>query len=228
MIARDWMQPDPVTVGSDTLVSEAKTLITERKQRCLPVVDHGRLRGLVTSAHCLRAGHFVTRTQDADELDYFVTRLKVKDIMVRNPVTVEDTDSVEHCLSKGRALRVSQFPVMREGRVVGMISAHEIFTLAAHLLGAWGDRGGLTAGPLAPGALGRVVQVAEGAGAVLQALYPIGRGKDEADGAERRVIMRFHAPDLGAVAAALAAAGVPVEPGATADPAASSLERRPS
>lgn len=215
MIARDWMQPDPVIVGSDTLVSEAKNLITERKQRSLPVVDGGRLRGLVTSAHCLRAGHYVTRTQDPDELDYFVRRLKVKDIMVRNPATVEHTDTVEHCLSKGRALRVSQLPVMQEGRVVGMISAHEIFTLAAHLLGAWADRGGLTTGPLEPGALGRVVQVAESAGAILQALYPIGRGKDEAEVAERRVIMRFHAADLAAVAAALTAAGVPVDPGAT-------------
>ncbi len=214
MIARDWMQPDPVTVGSDTLVSAAKDLITERKQRSLPVVDHGRLRGLVTAAHCLRAGHFVTRAQDPDELDFFITRLKVKDIMVRNPATVEHTDTIEHCLSKGRALRVSQFPVLQEGRVVGMISAHEIFTLAAHLLGAWADRGGLTTGPLEPGTLGRVVSVAEGAGAVLQALYPIGRGKDEGEGEERRVIVRFHAADLGAVAAALTRAGIPVDPGA--------------
>jgi acetoin utilization protein AcuB len=214
MIARDWMRVDPVTVTSDTLVAEARRLLTEGRQRSLPVVDGGRLRGLVTSAHCLRAGHFVTRTQDPDELDYFVTRLKVKDIMVRNPATVEHTDTVEHCISKGRALRVSQFPVMQEGRVVGLISAHEIYTLTAHLLGAWAGRGALTIGPLEPRALGRVVQLAEDAGAVLQALHPIGRG-DEEEGAEQRVIIRFHAEDPGTVAAALAAAGIPVGPGAT-------------
>lgn len=214
MIARDWMQPDPVTVGSDTLVSEAKNLITERRQRSLPVVDGGRLRGLVTSAHCLRAGHYVTRTQDPDELDYFVRRLKVKDVMVRNPATVEHTDTIEHCLSKGRALRVSQFPVMQDGQVVGLISAQEIFTLAAHLLGAWAGGGGLTTGPLEPGAVGRVVHVAERAGAVLQALYPVGRGTDEPGGPARPVVVRFQAADPGAVAAALAAAGIPVEAGA--------------
>jgi acetoin utilization protein AcuB len=136
MIVRKWMRPNPLTVGSDTLVTEAKRIITEHKLPGLPVVDDGRLRGLVTPAHCLRASHFVTRTQDPDELTYFVTRLKVKDIMVRNPATVDASDTVEHCLSKGQVLGVSQFPVMEDGRVVGIISAGEIFSLCTWLLGA--------------------------------------------------------------------------------------------
>lgn len=214
MIVRNWMRRDPVVVGSDTLVSEAKDLIMARKLPGLPVVDGGRLRGLVTQAHCLRAGHHVSRTQNPDELDFFVTRVKVKDIMVRNPASIEARDTMEHCLAKGRALGVSQFPVLENGQVVGIISANEIFSLAIHLLGAWGKQGGLTVAParLGPGVLGRIVDVAEGAGAELQAVYPLsGHGElCAADGSERRVVIRFEAPDRDAVASALAANGIDV------------------
>jgi acetoin utilization protein AcuB len=206
MRVRNWMQPDPMTISSDLLVSEAKRLLSENNLHALPVVEGGRLRGLVTRANVLRTGHFMLRTQNPAEFDYFVRRLKVKDIMVRNPATVQAADTMEHCLLKGQELGVAQFPVMEGERVVGVISANEIFQLAAHCLGAAERRSGVTLAPvtLGPGVLGRIVQAAEAAGAVLQALYPVGR--DEA----QKVIVRFLAPDMGAVISALEAAGFPV------------------
>jgi acetoin utilization protein AcuB len=128
------MRANPVTITGDTLVSEAKRLLAEKNLQALPVVEAGKLRGLVTRHHLLRAGHSVLRTQDADELDFFATRLKVKDVMVRSPATVETSDTMQHCLRKGRELGVAQFPVMEDGEVVGIISANEIFQLAAHCL----------------------------------------------------------------------------------------------
>ena len=214
MMVRNWMQPNPLTIPSDTLVSEAKRLMSENKLHALPVVDAGRLRGLVTRANLLRTGHFVLRTQSPAELDYFVKRLKVKDIMVRNPATLRGGDTMEHCLLKGQELGVAQFPVVDGEQVVGVISANEIFQLAAHCLGAWERRSGVTLAPvkLGPGVLGRIADVAEAAGAVLQALYPIGRQDGSAGGgfATKKVIIRFHALDMGAVIAALEAAGYPV------------------
>ncbi len=214
MIVRNWMCRNPMTVPSDTLVSEAKRLLSENNLHALPVVDAGRLRGLVTRANLLRTGHFVLRTQSEAEIDYFLTRLKVKDIMVRNPATVQSSDTMEHCLRKGQELGVAQFPVVDGENVVGVISANEIFRLAAHFLGAWERRSGVTLAPVrfGPGVLGRIADVAEAAGAALQAIYPIGQpGPDgEASFPEKKVIVRFHAPEAGAVARALETAGFPV------------------
>lgn len=214
MMVRNWMQANPLTIPSDTLVSEAKRLIAESNLHALPVVDDGRLRGLVTRANLLRTGHFVLRTQNPDELDYFATRLKVKDIMVRNPATVQASDTMEHCLARGRELGVAQFPVLEGERVVGIISANEIFQLAAHCLGAWERRNGLTLAPvrLGPGVLGRIADVAEAAGAALQALYPVGHDDAPSEGGypERKVTLRFHARDVHDVVVALEAAGFPV------------------
>ncbi len=214
MIVRNWMQPNPVTVTGDTLVSEAKRILASRNLHALPVVDGGRLRGLITRASCLRAADFVARKQDPDEFAYFVNRLKVKDLMVRNPATVDASDTMEHCLLRGQELGVGQFPVLDDGRVVGVISANEIFFLAAQFLGAWEKWSGLTLAPtaLGPGVLGHIARVAESAGATLQALYPIGRddAPDLAGGPRKRVIIRCRTPDVQAVARALEAAGFAV------------------
>jgi CBS domain-containing protein len=52
---RDMMTPDPVTIGSDASVEEAGRVIAQRKHNRLPVVDHGRLVGVVTRVDVLDA-----------------------------------------------------------------------------------------------------------------------------------------------------------------------------
>jgi acetoin utilization protein AcuB len=189
------LQLDAIADHPQRTLSRGKRLIAESNLHALPVVDEGRLRGLVTRANLLRTGHFVLRTQNPDELDYFATRLKVRDIMVRNPATVQASDTMEQCLAKGRELGVAQFPVLEGEQVVGVISANEIFQLAAHCLGAWERRNGLT---LARSARSRCAgpDCRRGrSGACLQALYPIGGNDPAPDGGypERKVTLRFHA-----------------------------------
>jgi CBS domain-containing protein len=53
--ARDLMTEDPVTVEADDPVQRAARLIVERKHNRLPVVEHGRLVGVVTRVDVLEA-----------------------------------------------------------------------------------------------------------------------------------------------------------------------------
>lgn len=212
MIVANWMQKNPLTIVGDALVSDAKQLISEKNLHALPVVENGLLRGLVTRANLLRMGHFVLRTQSADEFNFFVTRLKVRDIMVRNPATVRSDDTMEHCLLKGRQLGVAQFPVLDGEAVVGIISANEIFQLAAHCVGASESHPGVTLAPLklGPGSLARIADVVETAGALLQAIYQVGRHQDEPGVEMRSIILHFQSGDTRDVVSALDAAGFPV------------------
>jgi len=214
MKVQNWMQTDPHIISGDTLVSEAKRLISEENLHALPVVDDGKLRGMITRASCLRAAHFVTQTLDVNEFKYFTERLKVKDIMVRNPATMDADDTMEKCLEMGREIGVGQFPVLKDGNVVGVISANEIFNLAAHFLGAWEERDGVTLAPLEmkPGVMGRVADVIEGTGAEVRAIYPIGEHDKirEGLGGKRKLIVRFHADNVAGVVDALNGAGFEV------------------
>lgn len=51
----DMMTADPITVDSDTSVQEAAKVIAERRHNRLPVVEHGRLVGVVTRLDVLEA-----------------------------------------------------------------------------------------------------------------------------------------------------------------------------
>jgi acetoin utilization protein AcuB len=209
MIVRNWMKPEPVTVTSDTLVSKAKRILVEKNLRALPVVDDGRLRGLLTRINCLRASEWVTRTEDPHEFDYFAHRLKVKDLMVRNPATVEVSDTMETCLLRGQEEKVSQFPVLEDGKVVGLVSASEIFKLAAQVLGVWDHWSGITIGPIAvePGTLGKIAALAEQAGAVLQSLFTVPMPGE--DGA-KKAILRFRDADAERLAGIFVKNGYPM------------------
>jgi CBS domain-containing protein len=53
--AEDMMTPDPVTIEAGASVEEAAKLIASRKHNRLPVVEHGRLVGVVTRVAVLDA-----------------------------------------------------------------------------------------------------------------------------------------------------------------------------
>jgi CBS domain-containing protein len=53
--AEEMMTPDPVTIEPDASVREAAHVIAEKKHNRLPVIEHGRLVGIVTRADVLAA-----------------------------------------------------------------------------------------------------------------------------------------------------------------------------
>jgi CBS domain-containing protein len=53
--ARDLMTEDPVTIEADSSAHEAAKVIVDKHHNHLPVVEHGRLIGLVTRADVLAA-----------------------------------------------------------------------------------------------------------------------------------------------------------------------------
>ena len=62
------MTPAPVTIGPDASVRSAVRVMLERKIGCLPVVEAGRLVGLVSEADCLRHLEHLLALADAKGL----------------------------------------------------------------------------------------------------------------------------------------------------------------
>ncbi len=134
MIIKNWMNRDPVSINSDMLAKDAMDLIDEHRMRFLPVVDEGQLRGILIRSDLREAASFVTASQNIHEVNFFNTRLKVKDLMVRNPLTLSINDSFESALKKGASLRRRFFPVVDGQDVVGTISDVDIFNSLYQLL----------------------------------------------------------------------------------------------
>ncbi|MFH1135924.1 MAG: CBS domain-containing protein [Pseudomonadota bacterium] len=208
MIVRNWMTPDPVTVTSDALISEAQHLISEHDLRILCVVDDGRLRGVLTRKNVNEAVNCVAATQNIHEVNYFVKRLKVKDLMNRMVRTVDSSDTVEFCMMKGRRESISTFPVIENGKLAGLVSEVEIFNSMLEILGAQENMKGLSLEPveIEPGLLGRIAALSEGAGARLEALFTV----RVQDSTKKKVVLRFDIDDVNKVVAALERAGYKV------------------
>jgi len=206
MILRNWMEREPVTVESDTLVAEAVSLLVDKNLRALPVVDQGVLRGLVTRKDLQGCATAVARAQNEHENDYFLHRLRIKDIMIRMPNTVEARDTVESCMLKGQEELIRNYPVMEQGKLVGMISSLELFSALSSILGSDEIWCGITleAMPIESGTIGKVTKVVEETGAILYGVFTMRLPGVE----EKRIILRFDGgTDVETVARALEQAG---------------------
>jgi CBS domain-containing membrane protein len=56
LLVKDVMTVDPVTIGPDAPVAEAARLMLERKLGCLPVIEDGKLAGILTESDFVRLG----------------------------------------------------------------------------------------------------------------------------------------------------------------------------
>lgn len=61
-LVRAWMTPDPLTMPSTTSTREALSVLRERRHRRLPVVDDGRLVGIVSLSDFVRAADVAALT----------------------------------------------------------------------------------------------------------------------------------------------------------------------
>lgn len=135
-LVRDWMSRDVLTVSPDTPAVEAGHILVEHSIRRLPVVEDGRLVGIVTYDDIRGARpSAAARTVDELELAYLLANLPISEVMTRDPVTVSADETIGRAADAMLANEVGGVPVVdRDGRLVGLITESDIFRLVAH---AW-------------------------------------------------------------------------------------------
>ena len=130
MLVRDIMTPDVVTIPSNTTVLRAKRIMDDKGFRRLPVVDEGKLVGLVTESRLQRVSSPET-ARDIWELSYkfgSVYRTPVKQVMRKSVMTARPGMTVEEALAKAQANRVGALVVVEDGdKVVGIVTTNDFF-----------------------------------------------------------------------------------------------------
>ncbi|AFM23558.1 CBS domain-containing protein [Desulfomonile tiedjei] len=192
MLVKNWMLPQQFSIPSDALAVEAVTIIRENNLKMLPVVDGGRLRGVVHRRDLSEAAYCVSGSGDVCELNYFCNKLKVKDVMVRMPLTISVDDTVEETLIKGRDMMMSTFPVLDGEKVVGVVSDREIFVTLFKLLEAGQQRlrVTLTDVTLEGGTLSKILRIVDNCGGVARSIFTV----PEKNG-QVRVVLRAECDD---------------------------------
>ncbi len=122
MKVKDIMTWNVITVSSDTPIMETRKIMDTHKIRRLPVVDKGKLVGIVTLDRIESTGPSDATTLSIWEINYLLAKMKVKEIMQKEVVTIGPDASIEQALAKGQGLKVGIMPVVEDGKVIGVVT----------------------------------------------------------------------------------------------------------
>lgn len=126
MLVKDVMTRNVITVSSDTPVTDAIKIMKEHDFRRLPVVDKGRLVGLVHERRLERVKPQTTAPL-LWQISYLISHTTVGDAMRKRVVTVKPTDTVEKAVAKAQSAKVGTLVVVDNGRVVGICTTNDFF-----------------------------------------------------------------------------------------------------
>ncbi len=140
---RDLMTKDPITIGGGQSLYDAYARMLEHEVRPLPVLQHGKLAGIVTLGDIRRALSAVlagSQTAAETTADLRASPLTVGDIMSPDPITVAPGDTLQEAAEQMLEDQVSGLPVVEDGRVVGIVTESDIFRL---VVTSWSEEGAL-------------------------------------------------------------------------------------
>ena len=130
-LVKEWMTQNVITITPDTKLAEAHQLMTKEQIRRLPVVKgNGRLVGIVTRGDVRGAEPSQATSLSIWELNYLLSKLKIKEIMTQNPVTISSNATIGKAARTMLENRVSGLPVLdRNDMLVGIITESDIFRM---------------------------------------------------------------------------------------------------
>jgi CBS domain-containing membrane protein len=137
MLVRDWMTKTVVSGNPDTKLEVAEQLMAEHRFRHLPIVEDGRLVGLVSHRDLLL---FTLPSLDAESAasnQLLKATLRVDRVMQTNVSTIGPNDSLLDAARRMRKNKLGCLPVVDDGGLlVGLITETDFVKLAERILSA--------------------------------------------------------------------------------------------
>jgi acetoin utilization protein AcuB len=136
MLVKDWMSKNVITVDVNACIEDAVNLLLENDKRTLPVMENNKLVGVITDRDLKMASVSDTTVLDAHAFVHLTSKIKVKFIMTKNPITIPFDFTVEETASILLKHKISGAPVVNhEGKIVGIISQTDLFRVMISLTG---------------------------------------------------------------------------------------------
>jgi len=130
-LVKDSMTAPVISISSETALSDARKIMTEKKVRRLPVVDGDKLVGIVSFTDVLEAKLATAESLNIWELSQQVLTMQVKDVMTTEVRSVEQDATISDAARVMLEQKVSGIPVTDNGKLVGMITESDLFRLIA-------------------------------------------------------------------------------------------------
>ena len=137
MLVRDVMTPNPVTIGPNQSIGTALARLRRGNFRRLPVVENGKLVGIVTDRDLRLAMNSPYVLREGWYDSYLMEHIEVRNCMTAHPITISPVDDL---IEAARLLKTHKFgglPVVQEdGKLVGILTETDMLDCLIALLAA--------------------------------------------------------------------------------------------
>ena len=120
------MSVDPVTVTPRDSLQRVIELLRRRDIRAVPVVEDGKLVGIVTDRDVRQVAPAYPLFRDDDEIRRYTENLTVTAAMSADPMTVSPLTPLVEAAKILETYRISSLPVVEGFRVVGILSVTDL------------------------------------------------------------------------------------------------------
>ncbi|MDO5677877.1 MAG: CBS and ACT domain-containing protein [Propionibacteriaceae bacterium] len=135
MLIKQRMTANPFTVTPEHTIPQAQETMDKHGVRHLPVVEDGRVVGVISANDIAAAMPSKATTLSAGEATYLVSKLKVGKVMSRNPITISPDALLEEAAVVMRDKKIEMLPVVQDGKLTGVITESTILDSFIDLLG---------------------------------------------------------------------------------------------
>jgi acetoin utilization protein AcuB len=135
MYVRNQMTTDVVTVFKDASIDLAFQLMMEKGCKQIPVVEDGKLVGCVTEQLLSEVSPSKATTLSMYELNYLLSKTKVKDIMIKDMPIGNPGMLIEEAAQLMKSSGVDSLPITEGDKLVGIITRTDILQSFLELTG---------------------------------------------------------------------------------------------
>ena len=197
---RDAMTRDVVTVGPEESAARAWGLCRESDIRHLPVVEGGRLVGIVSD----RDLRDLSPPRDTADQENTLGWVQIRDMMSTGVVTAHPLDTIEHAAKVIYENRFNCLPVVADDEIVGIITSSDLVRTLVELTGAHGEGSWIEVEvPNEPGQLASITEVIRDRHVNIAGIF-LGPANREA---YRTIVLRLETTDPTSIAGSLTDAG---------------------
>ncbi len=125
-----------ISVTPETPVHEALAMFKKENISRAPVIKNGKLVGIVSESNLLNASPSLATTLSIWEVNYLVSKVTVRQVMTKKVKTINVDTPIEEAARIMADAKIGGMPVTRAGKIVGMITATDLFKVLLELMGA--------------------------------------------------------------------------------------------
>ncbi len=136
MFVGERMSHPVISVTPDTPINDALAMFKKEHIRRAPVMKNGKMVGIVSERDLLNASPSQVTTLSVWEMNYLLSKVTVDRVMTKNVRTVNYDTPIEEAARTMADLKIGGMPVIRSGKVVGIITETDLFKIFLELMGA--------------------------------------------------------------------------------------------